>query len=240
MSTARFNLRDISDKDKETLIYLMFRYSDKRLKLTTGETVLPKYWNFSEQKVREIKSYPKYVIVNDRLRELKNAIEAAYGNFRRKGFEPTLKELKKEYITQLSGAIVQKSPEFWDEYDVFIETEKGRVVNDVIKDYNSLKKHLKSFEKKFDEEITFNSFDYSFYQKFVQFLTYDVIKPDGEKGLATNTIGKQIKNLKIFLSHCTKKGIIERIDLSDFKTLTEDVDKIYLSEAEINKILTRI
>jgi integrase len=70
----------------------------------------------------------------------------------------------------------------------------------------------------------------------MHYLTYDAVKPDGEKGLATNTVGKQIKNLKAFLNHCFRHEIAERFDLSDFKTMTEDTDAIYLTEDEINKI----
>jgi integrase len=236
MAIARFNLKNTSDKEKETLIYLVFRFNEKRLKITTGETVLPKHWNFAEQKVREIKSYLKHTYVNDRLRELKNAIEIAYRELQKRGIDPSIKELKKEYVMQLSGKIPQKSPEFWEEYEQFIQNEKGRVVNDVIKDYNALKKHLRAFEKHYHDEITFSSFNFSFYQKFIQYLTYEAEKPNGEKGLLTNTIGKHIKNLKIFLNNCFKREIIDRFDLSDFKTLSEDVDKIYLTEVEIDKI----
>lgn len=236
MPSARFNLRSTTEKDKETLIYLMFRYDDKRLKITTEETVMPKYWNFKEQKVREVKSYPKYIFVNDRLRKITNTIETTYRLLQNKGVEPTVNELKKEYIFQLTGINPRKAPEFWNEYEKFIESEVGRVVNDVIKDYNSLKKHLKGFEKHSKEPITFSSFNFAFYQEFVKYLTYDAVKPNKEKGLATNTVGKQIKNLKIFLNYCFKHEIIERFDLTDFKTLTEEVDKIYLTEDEIAAI----
>ncbi len=45
-----------------------------------------------------------------------------------------------------------------------------------------------------------------------------------------------MKNLKAFLNHCIKLEIIERFDLSGFKTLTEESDAIYLSEKEIEKL----
>ena len=130
----------------------------------------------------------------------------------------------------------KKAATFWNEYEYFIESSKGRVVNDVIKDYRSLKKHLKAFEKHKRIKISFDSFGFAFYQQFVNYLTYKAVKPNGEIGLATNTVGKQIKNLKAFLNHCFKHEIVERFDLSNFKTLYEEVDKIYLSEEEIQKI----
>ncbi len=236
MPSARFNLKNKSQPDKETLIYLIFRYHEKKLKISTGETVLPRYWNYKQQKVREIRSYKKHFDVNERLDEIKKAIETPYRNFQKKGIEPTTSELKRAYLIELTGAPIRQSQGFWAEYEIFIEKEKTRVVKDVIKDYHSLKKHLQGYEKYYSEAMTFNTINFTFYNNFIHFLTYETIKPDGEKGLATNTIGKQIKNLKIFLNYCFKYEIIDKFDLSDFKVLTEEVDKIYLSENEISDI----
>lgn len=227
MPSARFNLWNKSNKDKETLIFLIYRYNDRRLKISSGETVPPKYWNFSEQKVKELRAYPKHIYINERLSDLKNAVEKAHREFIREGIDPSPDELKSEYLLQLSGKLPKKKRNFWEEFDNFLEAEKGRVVDSVIKDYHSLKKHLKGFENYFLENISFSSFNYAFYQRFVHYLTYEVIKPDNKKGLATNTVGKQIKNLKIFLNFCFKNEIVDRFDLSDYKTLTEEVDKIY-------------
>ena len=33
----------------------------------------------------------------------------------------------------------------------------------------------------------------------MKYLSHDAVKPDKEKGLAVNTVGKTLKNLKIFL-----------------------------------------
>ncbi len=55
-------------------------------------------------------------------------------------------------------------------------------------------------------------------------------------GLYTNTVGKQIKNLKAFLRERARLGYIKPIDLSYYKTVTEDVDLIYLEKSEMAKI----
>jgi integrase len=70
----------------------------------------------------------------------------------------------------------------------------------------------------------------------VKYLSHDSVKPDGEKGLAVNTVGKILKNLKIFLRDCARKNIIDPIDTSDFKVYQEEVENIYLTENEINTI----
>jgi integrase len=70
----------------------------------------------------------------------------------------------------------------------------------------------------------------------MKYLSHDAVKLDGEKGLAVNTVGKTLKNLKIFLRDCARKHIIDPIDTSDFKVYQEEVENIYLTEKEINSI----
>ena len=54
MASVTFVLKnpqnDLKPRDqKETLIYLICRYGDQRLKICTGEKILPKYWNQENQ-----------------------------------------------------------------------------------------------------------------------------------------------------------------------------------------------
>ena len=105
-----------------------------------------------------------------------------------------------------------------------------------INDYHAYKKHLKGYERWSRSKLEFKSINYSFYQKFIKYLSHDAVKPDGKKGLAVNTIGKILKNLKIFLRDCARKHIIDPIDTSDFKVYQEEVENIYLTEEEINTI----
>ncbi len=95
---------------------------------------------------------------------------------------------------------------------------------------------VKGFATFTKRKITFNSFDYLFYEEFLNYLYYYAPKHKGEIGLYTNSAGKQIKNLKAFLRERARLGFIQPIDLSYYKTVTEDVDLIYLSKAEISKL----
>lgn len=241
MSAPRFYLKQTSNKKSETLIFLSFTYRKRRLRISTEISIQPRYWNASEQVARDVSAFKeKAYEINAKLKEKRDAIEDAYDYFKKQGIDdPEIEQLKEQYKIQLTPELEhpkQQAPKFWVEFDNFIESSKGRVVNDVIKDYRSLKKHLMAFEKHKKLNVNFNVFNYSFYQSFVHFLMYDTIKPNGEKGLATNTVGKQIKNLKAFLNHCFKHELVERFDLSNFVTVTEETDAIYLSEDELLKI----
>jgi site-specific recombinase XerD len=126
--------------------------------------------------------------------------------------------------------------DIYDHIRDYIEIKKEEVAKDTVKDYRSLIKHLQQFEKAKGRKIDFTSFDYNFYDEFIDFLFYETEKPDKEKGLLANSVGKQIKNLKAFLRNRIRKGYCSQIDLSTYKTITEDTDRIYLSWQEISMI----
>lgn len=239
MPKARFYLKPNKDIKKETLIFLSFSYNYNRLRISTGTSIQPRYWNNNDQVARQVRGFTeKADKINKDLREKRDAVEKAYDLFKKRGIIPNPDQLKAEYLKQLTPEAKGEKPDFWNEHSKFIASSKGRVVDDVIKDYKSLIKHLRGFEKQNRVKIDFDSFNYSFYQNFIYYLSYKAVKPNGEKGLAINTVGKQIKNLKAFLNHCFKHEIVKRFDLSNFKTMSEDTDAIYLTEDEISMIYT--
>lgn len=117
--------------------------------------------------------------------------------------------------------------------DHYIQCKSGKVASATLNVYKTMKDHLMAYETYRECPITFDSFDYSFYERFVDFLTYEYIQPRRKiltKGLRLASIGKTVKHLRLFLQ------IIPSIDLSDFKILDEDADAIYLTSVEITKI----
>ena len=65
-----------------------------------------------------------------------------------------------------------------------------------------------------------------FYNSFVGYLFRNL-------NLAQNTVGKQIKNIKVFLNEATERGLNSKLDFKKrkFIKLTEDTEKIYLNNA---------
>lgn len=68
------------------------------------------------------------------------------------------------------------------------------------------------------------------------YLTYDAKNSIGEKGLATNTVGKQFKNLKVFLNWAFSNEYTPKFDIKHIVTKTEEVDSIYLKQEEVDAI----
>ena len=124
-----------------------------------------------------------------------------------------------------------------DEY-VAIKKKKGAPGSATV--FDSMALHLSAFEKHRIEPITFNSLDFSFYEDFVDFLIYDYIIPRRKielKGLKVNSIGKTIKNLRMFIKDRIRRKVMPAIDLTDYKIPEEESDAIYLSYEEINEII---
>ncbi len=118
--------------------------------------------------------------------------------------------------------------------DKYVKSKESTVKRCTINVINAMKGHLKGFEDFRKEPITFDSFDVSFYEKFVKYLTYDIqqLRRKGViRGLKINSIGKTIKHLKSFLKDRMRKKIIPFFDLSAYKVMEEEVDAVSLNWA---------
>ena len=76
-------------------------------------------------------------------------------------------------------------------------------------------------------------------EEFRDFLTFEYQIPRKKTpvyGLRENTIGKTIKQFRIFIKDRVKRKIIPSIDLSDYKIPEEETDAIYLTYEEIGRI----
>ena len=77
MATVKFNLKD-NNVTKASVIMLLFNYDNKRLKLSTGYSVPPKYWNNKSQRVREVMEYFGHAEINEGLEDLSRLILKVY------------------------------------------------------------------------------------------------------------------------------------------------------------------
>jgi site-specific recombinase XerD len=223
------------------LVPLYIRYDYDRAKRTlinTGHKINPDlHWDFKKKTIK--RSCHDYDIVLRDLENIENKISNILQYARNNQIDPT-----PEYLVDRLQSFKElqvdnnKQTDFFKSLDTFIDDREANanVSEHAIRDYKSLRKHLGNFQKHWQRPITFASLDVTFYEKFVHFLTYIAIKPDGEKGLKLNTISKQIKNLKVFYNDRKGKDNIPLIDLSSLKRKNETVDHVYLTESEIQHV----
>jgi integrase len=228
MAEVNFFLKKPKSED-ETLIYLFLSYNNKRLKYSTGEKIDPVYWDFVNQKVKGTKKFPEHPEFNGRLNSLMTKANDAYRKVLNDGDEPTNTLIKKELDKTVRFANSKKQ-DFFSFMSSYIEESKSLKASATIKAYNTTKTRLEDYCKSKNKTLQFEDIDLEFYNSYVSFLT--------DYGYSQNTIGKHIKVLKTFLNEATERGINKTVDFKRkrFKRPTEDTDKIYLNEKELEAI----
>jgi len=228
MPEVNFFLKQPKSKE-ESLIYLFLSYNNTRLKYSTGEKIKPVYWDSENQKVKGTKKFPEYPEFNSRLKALETKAFDAYRKVLNDGFEPTNGLIKKELDKTARFSESQKV-DLFTFIKNYIEESKSLKANGTIKAYNTTQKRLEDYCKSKNKTLQFEDINLEFYNSFVAYLT--------KENYSQNTIGKHIKILKTFLNEATERGINKTVDFKrrKFKRLTEDTDKIYLNENELEAI----
>lgn len=140
MSKVRFNLRKPSAKT-HTSIIMVFHYQSDKLRLSTGLSILPKYWNQNKQRAKELMEFYEHNHINSQLESISARIIEVYNNLRQEIHKPS-KELLKASFNASSSWIKKEDKTFWELYDDFVDFKK-KTIKDVRDYHNSLRKHLK-------------------------------------------------------------------------------------------------
>lgn len=98
--------------------------------------------------------------------------------------------------------------------DQFIQSKTKKVSADTLRIYRNMKNHLHCFEVFTGRPLTFEQMDLTFYEEFVEFLSYEYVQGQRKTviGLKVNTIGKTIKELRVFCRiECAKSSFRQSI-----------------------------
>lgn len=238
MAKVNFYLRDASAKIKSQ-INLMFHWDNQRIKIPTGFSVYPKYWNAKAQRVREVMDFPQYAYINIKLENYANVVLKIYNDSWNAGIIIEPEDLKKQFYALKDIPMQKTKPKsLWDYFEEFIAYKRKQLTD--IRDYNnSLRKHLKRAEQIFGKPLTFSALQVKnggFVDIMDNYLTYEAKNTHGEPGMSTNAIGKQFKNLKVFLNWYFDEDLSRAFSLKHMITKTEEVDTIYLKASELEKL----
>lgn len=202
---------------------LTYLRKGEKFRFSTGLKIKDKGWRGNRAKPQ----YPGSVEINSLL----------------DSYEETIKEIEREAIflkrdysinvikRKFESKIGRLSPEneFFKAYEIFITQNRPTKSPTTIKAYIGTKNKLQEFQEKKRLEVTFEVINNSFYEKFVDFLI--------EEKYLNNTIGKHVKTLKTFINYCKDQEICNsQINVKKFKVLQEEVDIVYLTDQELQKI----
>ncbi|MBK8584508.1 MAG: site-specific integrase [Bacteroidetes bacterium] len=226
MAKVNFYLKDPASSG-DTLIFLFFAFEGSRLKYSTGETIKPSHWNANTMRVK--KSVGGSTDINDWLDKIQSSVKEIYRTMNTNG-ELISSTILRDKLDSIRHGKKERLTLF-----AFIETFIDSVTSSkkvsTISVYRTTVKHLLAFEKYSRQKLDFESMNLDFYNDFSDYLIR-------EKGFSTNSIGKYIKTIKVFLNEATDRGINQKLDFKSkrFKVTTEDTESIYLNEAEIQKL----
>lgn len=116
-----------------------------------------------------------------------------------------------------------------------IESAKATRKEATIKQYNNGLSKLKEYEKLQNVKLTFDKIDHAFYNSYLAFCMKN-------ENLSTNSIGKLIKNIKMWMNSATEEGLNTNMIFNSrsFKKPIEEAETIYLCEAELALIKNTI
>ena len=246
MAKFRFNLRNPkteSEKtenkksENETAIFLIVRWQKNKLVYPTGLSINPEFWQ-SNKKLpnyqRAItKGFPTHPEFNARLKSIDataNKIFLQYVNDHNQ--QPTLKVYRELLNIAFNKKAIIKHDliSFAESFKLTAQTRiKKPVSASTAQAYEQTIFHLKGFKDANRIRTEFDNIDQDFYTEFVGYLT-------NVKKFSPNTIGKHIKHLKVFLNEAKELNPNIVNYTSKFEGIKEDIDSIYLNEAELTEL----
>lgn len=228
MPNVTFVLKEPSHTEP-TLVYLIFRYENTRLKYSTGIKIHPDFWNPKDQKARDTRKFPHSSEINTRLANMANCVENEYRRLINDKITPNNDRLKLKLDELLLKKEIKDSKDFLGFIETYIETTNKRA--NTIKQYNTALKRLIEYKEFTKNSLQFDDIDLNFYEDFTTYLTK-------HKNYGINTIGTIFKNIKVFMSEAVERGLTNNNQFRSkkFKKTAETSESIYLSISEIDQL----
>ncbi len=243
MGKIKFYLKN-PDSKTESLIFLVYRNGNQYFKYYTGEYVLLESWNSKKQRPEISRKYPENTDIDRQLSKYEFFLKDLINEFTRKKIEITSDLLKlhldKEFKNIDPEKIsAKKKPTLLQYIETYIQDCKdGKRLTPLghryqvvtIKVFRSLYNYLTKYIDTKKKKLDFDDITIDFYDDFMKYFH--------DHNYATNTIGNQIKNLKVIMRAAMDEGIHNNNEFmrKKFKKVSEESDNIYLTEEEINRI----
>lgn len=214
----------------ESMVMYRYSYKKKVTYFTTHKNIRDEYWDAKNQKVK--RSYPGSDRFNIYLNTIRQKIDDIVNGLLIKGEDPTTTYVKSLYNETKVEQQKKTQYTFFEYSEHYVEISKKSKSQGTLKTYRTVLNQLRKYERYSRTQLDWHSFDMDFYYDFQEFYT-------GVQGFLNNGFGRVIKNLKVILNDATDKGYNSHLMYKNknFKTVREEVNNIYLSEDELQRII---
>lgn len=220
---------------KESLIMLHFSSRGKRFKKSTGYKCSLSQWDTTKQRIKTGKgmmanAYKINAIIND----FQVYTEDELSNMIKDNGSIDIGRLSYLVNCKINGSEADneiiESQKLIHYSKNLLEGKKNQINITTYRACNQTIKMLEKYENKHSVLLKFDNIDLSFYRNFVSLLE--------NENYSLNSIGKHIKNLKIFLNDALTNGITNNVIFKsrNFKVLRETTTDIYLSDEELKTL----
>ncbi|RDV16543.1 site-specific integrase [Pontibacter diazotrophicus] len=222
---------DKPNLDGETSIYLFARLGKQTIKVKIGMQIHPSYWNAkpNRQGNHIIGSYKGAGELNFSLGDLKNRVRKAYNKRLEENPSFRFADFKEDIIAQVHPTEPEKEKSFVECYDEYIHIHGAHRSRTTLLKYRGIYNHLVAFGQKKKYVLSFQGMDMRFFDDLRNYLVQDLKHKD-------NTVWKTFATLKAFLGWALERGYHQNLSYKKFKAPQKDVDIIYLTKAELDKL----
>jgi len=260
IGTIRFEQRHgVASKDGKTPISLIYSIRGERKRFSTGLTIFKEYWDTLNQlasyiPIKVAKTLlpdvnPNLLLteleikrINFNLNDLCNNILAIEDRFRANNIEFTSQMVIDTLNSQRDQLTKKQEPTglVFDFMDKYINEHEATREAGSLTVYKSVKNHLQAYQDETKHKVTFETIDYSFFNKFQSFLIKRTKTDKQGKTspmLNNTTIAKALSTLKTFLGYARREGIKVNDSYRDFPIKKEKLEVIALEQNELDAII---
>lgn len=244
-----FRLKASTKQEKP--IFLDYSYGRKnRFKYSIGYSVNPDYWIKEKGKVKNVRAVSNAKMINDRIDDLTRTLKEFVDDCDSNQIPLTnliMKACLDDFRNEREDVLVEDEIEiktlipFIKKYIKQKERELPKAANgyknNTVKSYEQTLSHLKGFQGEYGIELGFD-LDSEFYSEFIEYMnskTYQYSEKE-EKHYSLNTIGKQIKNLKVFMGAALMEDYHSNLKYKRFKVRVETTTAIILKIDELKSM----
>jgi len=212
-------------------IYTRVTVNSKRFEFSTNKYINPDKWSSEGNKVKG--SSEEARAINSHLDYLKNQVLEAEKKLFKKDINITSESLKNELLG-LSEPKRMLIPIFQDHNNKIKELLGKEYAQGTLERYKTSRKHTIDFiewkYKSSDIEIT--KIDHAFITDYEFWLR-------SVRNCANNTAVKYIKNFHKIIKLCLANDWLDKNPFANYKSKVKEVERVYLTEAEIQSILEK-
>jgi len=239
MAKFNFNLRNPKCHNN-TPIQLIIRWNNNRLVRNTMISIHPQYWDAKQQKIKQTLKHPKHAEENRIITNFQIRCEELFIDFQKlNGRIPEHNEYKQvldlefnlgsHKIALGNSNLVEFAKSYINELRTSENPKTGRkYASTTIRVYNQCIRLLEKYQNKFKTKLVFDDVNIEFYRRFRSLM-------ETELDYKTNTVGKHISTIKLFMNEAFSQGKTTyrgHLDKRFVKPI-ETVDSVYLTDAEL-------